>query len=109
MAENASAAVIARIRTLASSPAMVKVTQRVQFDLMGLRLTKDDICTEIVCWIDAGERVKPTTLHSFAGKVGNPAYEMKPIINQSRIYIKVTIETTASGEEMLILSAHRDH
>lgn len=109
MADNASAAEIATIRALASKPEAVKTTKTVVFDLMALRLTKDDICTEIVAWIDGGGRVKPTTLHSVPGKVGNAAYEMKPTINGSLIYIKVTIDKLASGEEMLILSSHRDH
>jgi hypothetical protein len=68
-----------------------------------------DLCTEIVSWIDGGGRVKLTKLHSVPGKVGNPAYEMKPTINGSLIYIKVTIDKKASGEEMLILSSHRDY
>lgn len=109
MANNASAAEVAKIRALASKPDQVKTTKTVVYDLMGLGLTKDDVCAEIVDWVDAGERVKPTTLHSFLGKVGNRAYEMKPIINQSRIYIKVTIDTDVSGDEMLIISTHRDH
>ncbi len=109
MANNASAEEVAKIRALASIPGKVKTTKTVLYDLMGLSLTKNDICTEIVDWIDAGERVKPTTLHSFPGKVGNKAYEMKPVINQSRIYIKVAIDTGSSGDEMLIISSHRDH
>ena len=109
MADNANAAEIATIRALASKPDAVKTTKTVTFDLMSLRLTKDDICSEIISWIDGGGRVKLTTLHSFPGKVGNPAYEMKPTINGSLIYIKVTIDKKASGEEMLIVSSHRDH
>ena len=108
MANNASAAEVAKIRALASKPDQVKTTKGVTYSLMSLNLTTDDICSEIVGLIDAGERVKPVTLHSFPGKIGNQAYEMKTTINQSRIYIKVTIETIASGEEMLILSSHRD-
>jgi hypothetical protein len=109
MADSAAVAKIAAIRALASKPEAVKTTKTVEFDLMALRLTKDDICTEIVSWIDGGGRVKPTTLHSFPGRVGNAAYEMKPTINGSLIYIKVTIDKLASGEEMLIISSHRDH
>ena len=109
MADNATEAEISAIRTLACKPEAVKTTKTVEFDLMALRLTKDDICTEIVCWIDGGGRVKPTTLHSVPGRVGNTAFEMKPTINGSLIYIKVTIDKLASGEEMLILSSHRNH
>lgn len=109
MADKASAAEIVKIRALASKPDAVTTTKRVTFDLLGLRLTKDDICMKIISWIDGGGRVKPTTLHSVPGKVGNPAYEMKPTINGSLIYIKVTIDKKVSGEEMLILSSHRDH
>ena len=109
MADNASVAEIATIRSLASNPEAVKTTKTVIYDLMALKLTKDDLCTEIVSWIDGGGTVKLTKLHSVPGKVGNPAYEMKPTINGSLIYIKVTIDKKASGEEMLILSSHRDH
>jgi len=109
MANNASEEEVARIRALARKPDSVKTTTTVMYSLLSLNLTKDDICSEIVGWIDAGERVKPTTLHSIPGKIGNPAFEMKPLINQSLVYIKVTIETGVGGEEMLILSAHRDH
>lgn len=46
MADDASEAEIATIRSLASNPEAVKTTKTVTFDLMGLRLTKDDICME---------------------------------------------------------------
>lgn len=109
MADRAGDAEIATIRALASIPQSVKATRTVTYDLMGLRLTKDDICREIVAWIDGGGRVKSTRLHSIPGKLGKPAFEMKPAINGSVVYIKVIIEKNVSGAEMLILSAHRDH
>lgn len=110
MADSATEDEIAKIRILASDPSKVKITKTVEYDLMGLGLTKDDACLEIVTWIDAGERVKPTTLHSVEGKVGDRAFEMKPTINSERIYIKVTIEPLPfQRDELLVLSFHRDH
>ena len=110
MADSATDEEIAKIRTLASDPSKVKITKTVEYDLMSLGLTKDDACLEIVAWIEAGERVKPTTLHSVKDMVGNRAFEMKPMINSERIYIKVTIEPRPfQRSELLVLSFHRDH
>lgn len=110
MAESATDDEIAKIKDLASDPSKVMTVKTVEYDLMSLGLTKDDACLEIVDWIDADGRVKPTTLHSFAGKVGERAFEMKPTINSERIYIKVTIEPRPlQRDELLVISFHRDH
>jgi len=99
-----------QIRRLASDPSKVQMTKTVEYDLLANHLTKEDICDEIVAWIDAGERVKPTTLHTFPGLQGQPAFEMKPVIGGTLFYLKVTlIRLSQPDEYMLLVSAHPDH
>lgn len=107
---NADSDTIALLRQLAEAPRAVRPSPQTQSDLMAHALKVKDICQAIVDWIDAGERVKPTVLHSFAGRVGQAAYEMKPRINGVLFYIKVTIDDRGGPEECLaLLSAHPDH
>lgn len=101
---------IREIRRLASDPGKAKVTTTVEYDLLAHHLTKEDICDEIVAWIDAGERVRPTVLHTFPGLQRQPAFEMKPIVGGSLFYLKVTlVQLGQPGEYMLLISAHPDH
>lgn len=98
------------IPDLASHPESVLTTTRVEYAFMGRNLTKADICDEIIALIDAGERVKGTTLHSVPGMLGQRAFEMKPRINDSLYYIKVVLQIPqGSNKTMLILSAHPNH
>lgn len=77
---------------------------------MAHRLTKADICDEIIDWIDRGEPVKEVVLHSFPSLVGQPAYEIKPRMKNTLFYIKVTlVELGQPDEYMLVISAHPDH
>lgn len=109
-AKSADAQTISEIRQLAADLQRVRVTKTVEYDLLAHGLTKADICDAIVKWIDASERVKSTILHSFAGKVGQPAYEMKPRIKGKLFYLKVTlVELGEPNEYMLLISAHPDH
>lgn len=98
----------AEIRRLASDPTRVDVSTTAKYDLMGRGLSKEDICDEIVAWIDKGERVKRVTLR---GKhAGQAAYEMKPRIGDVLFYLKVTLcKLGQPAESMLIVSAHLDH
>lgn len=101
---------VQEIRRLASDPTLVKTTTTVAFDLLAHNLTKSDVCDEIVAWIDRGERVKPTTLHTVPGLIGQRAFEMKPRINDRLFYIKVTFQQSQkTGELLLILSSHPNH
>jgi hypothetical protein len=78
--------------------------------MMAHNLTTADVCDAIIDWIDAGERVKPTVLHSFAGRVGQTAYEMTPRIENKRFYIKAAIDEPDTAEErMAVLSVHMPH
>jgi len=98
------------IRRLACDSKMVRTIKSVEFDLMGYGLTKSDICEEIVAWIDAGESVKATTLHSFPGMLGQRAFELKPRINDRLFYIKMTFQKLQDTDQLLlILSSHPNH
>ena len=99
---------LAAIRRLASDPSRVELTTTAKYDLMGAALTKDDVCGEIVAWIDHGERVKKVALK---GKhAGQAAFEMKPRINDSLFYLKVTLCGLGEPEAyLLVISAHPDH
>ena len=109
MADNSpDASELADIRRLASDPSKVELTTTAKFDLMGTELTKDDLCEEIVAWIDNEERVKKVSLRG--AHAGKAAYEMKPRINKSLFYLKLTLcELGESDEYMLVISAHPDH
>jgi hypothetical protein len=99
---------LADMRRLASDPTKVRVTKTVEYDLLAHHLTKEDICDEIVAWIDGGQHVKKVTLRG--QHAGQPAFEMKPRINGTLFYLKVTLcDLGESDEYMLILSAHPDH
>lgn len=101
---------IAILRRLAEVPESVRRARQVQSDLVARGLQVGDVCQAIVDWIDAEGRVKPVTLHSFGGRVGQAAWEMKPRINGVLFYVKVTIDDRGGPEECLaLLSAHPDH
>jgi len=109
-AKKADAWTLGEIRRLAADQSRVRLTTTVQFDLMAHRLTKADVCDEIIAWIDRGEPVKEVVLHSFPGLVGQSAYEIKPRMRNTLFYIKVTlVELGKPGEYMLVVSAHPDH
>ena len=110
MAATADPIIVREIRRLALIPEEVVMTGTATSDLFARHLTVDEVCAAIVDWIDAGERVKPTTLHSFPGLVGEPAFEMKPRIEGVRYYLKVAlIKQHPPGEYFLLISAHPDH
>ena len=96
------------IRRLAANPSLVRVTRTAQYDLVAHGLTKDDICSEIIAWIDGGQRVKKVALRG--QHAGSPAFEMKPSISHSLFYLKVSLCDVGEPDEyMLLLSAHPDH
>lgn len=109
MADNsADSNELADIRRLACDIRRVELTVTAKYDLMGRGLSKEDVCQEVVAWIDRGDRVKRVTLR---GKhAGQPGYVMKPRINNEFLYIKLTLCALGGpGEYMLIISVHPDH
>lgn len=106
----ADSGTIALLRQLAAVEGFAFISNQAQSDLMAHKLRQGDVADPIVDWIDAGERVKPTVLHSFAGRQGDPAYEMKPKINGVVWYLKVAIDDRGGPTQGLaLLSAHPDH
>ena len=96
------------IRRTASKPAKVQISTTAQYDLMGRGLTIENICDEIIAWIDSGQRVKKVTLKGV--HAGRTAFEMKPLIDRTLFYLKVTLLDLGDPDEcMLLISAHPDH
>ncbi|MBN1588020.1 MAG: hypothetical protein JW888_00730 [Pirellulales bacterium] len=98
----------AEIRRLASDPTEVRVTKSVEYSLLTHHLSKEDVCDEIVAWIDTGNRVKKVVLRG--RHVGQAAFEMKPRINNVLFYFKLTLcELGEPGEYALLISVHPDY
>jgi|ERR1019366_9346242 hypothetical protein len=96
------------LRRIAAEPSGVRVTRTAEYDLLGHGLTKEDICAEIVAWIDGGNRVKKVVLRG--QHVGAPAFEMKPRIDNVMFYLKVAVcDSDDPDAYMLLISAHPDH
>ena len=109
-ASRAEAAMVGAIRVLALAPDNVWVSHQAQSDLMAHGLTVGDVCAAIVGWIDAGFRVKPTTIKNIPARIGQAAYEMKPRLNDMVFYVKVVVEDADTESPRLsLLSAHPDH
>lgn len=101
--------VIEGIVKLASSPEETETTQSVLYDLMGLGLTKFEICDAICDWVNRGEPVQEVVTKYAKGHIGKPAYVMKPNLAGVRLYVKVAIqECNTTNEALLIISAHVD-
>jgi hypothetical protein len=103
----ADAGVVALIRTLASDPGRVEVYRSAKYDFLSGTITKDDVCDAVCAWIDAGEPVLETIIHTIPELQGHPAYELKPQLAGHRYYVKLAMEKR--GEDwLLILSVHLD-
>ena len=101
---------VALIRRLVLDRNKAWISKQARSDMLAHNLTLDDVCDAIIGWIDEGELVKPKVLHSFADRVGQRAWEMKPRIDGVLFYLKVTIdEEGMPGEALGILSCHPDH
>ncbi len=109
-AKKAAIETLKEICRLAADSSRVRITQTAMYDLMARQFTKADVCDEIIQWINRGDVVKETTLHTFPNLVGMPAYELKLRINGALFYIKMTLVDLGSPSEyMLLISAHPDH
>ena len=110
MASDADSTTRSLIRQLAEENRFTCISNQAQSDLMAHKLKTGDVADAMVNWIDAGERVKPTVIHSFPGRQGDPAYEMKPKIDGVIWYVKVSIDNRGESDQGLALfSAHPDH
>lgn len=109
-AASADPVTIALIRRLASDVSRVWFSAQARSDMQAHNLRPADVCDAVVEWIDAGERVKPTVLHSCKDRTCQEAWEMKPRLNRVLFYLKVTMDDRdGPGESLGILSCHPDH
>lgn len=77
--------------------------------MSALRLTVTGICYEIREWIDAGRPLICIITTNDAAHVGEPAYELYPIIEGVNMFVKVGIVRRGGDAELLlIVSAHHD-
>ena len=77
-------------------------------DMAALRLTVAGVCQAICDWIDAGEPLMETMTRYDKRHVGEPAYELYPVVDGTELFIKVTICERGSADELLlVISAHR--
>src|SRR2546422_6881190 len=98
----------AAIRRFAADPSLVRVTKTTEYDLLGRDLTSEDICHEIIAWIDGGQRIKKVILRGL--HTDTTAFEMKPRIDDTLFYLKVALcDLDTPDEFMLLISAHPDH
>lgn len=105
--DTADAETLEAIRRLATEPDRVRVTQRAEYDLLAEGLTKDDICDEIIAWIDAGKDVEAGITNQVETHYGEAHYVLKPSINGKTFYVKVTIlHRDEWREELLLISNH---
>src|SRR5665648_1145735 len=66
------------------------------------------VCQAVCDWIDAGEQITETITRYDAEHVGEPAYELYPVFDDTDMFIKVTIcERGSDQESLLVISAHR--
>ncbi len=102
--------IIKDIRELASNPENVRVTNKAEYDLMADYLTKPGVC-EIICnWIDGGGEVEEKITSEPRKHAGKPVYIMKPKLDRTTYYIRVTISKVKEGiGNLLIISAHPSH
>lgn len=102
-----SADEVAAIRRLASNPAKVSMTASAKYDCMSAGLTACDICDRVLEHIDGRRRIKRVVMRG--RHKGQPGFELKPVIDGTRFYIKVlTCDPGTMRERMLIVSAHPD-
>jgi hypothetical protein len=98
---------VAAIGRLASNPAKVSMTASAKYDSMSAGLTARDICDRIVEHIDGRRRVKRVVMRG--RHLGQPGFELKPVIDGTRFYIKVLLcDLGTIREQMLIVSVHPD-
>ena len=100
--------VIKAVRRLAAEPGQVRATTRSMRDLAELRITVAGICQLICDWIDGGQELMETITRYDAEHIGEPAYELYPVVEDFALFIKVTIiEHGGDHELLLLISTHR--
>ena len=101
--------VIRTIRRLAAIPDLVRTTNRCLQDMASLRINRAGVCQAICDWIDAGETVTATITTEDPKHIAEPAYEVYPVIEGVKMFVKVSVVSRGSQTELLlIISAHEN-
>lgn len=95
---------------LASDPASVRADEHATSNMQSWGLTSDDVREAVHQAIENGDRVKETVVKTHPkGMVGEPAYELTPMIDNRRFYLRVAIFEPIEGQEaLLVISVHPD-
>jgi hypothetical protein len=100
--------IVKSLRRLAGESDKVHATTRSMRDLAALRITIAGVCQAVCDWIDAGDQIMETITGYDEEHVGEPAYELYPVIDGTDMFIKATIcERGSDRELLLVISAHR--
>lgn len=101
--------VIRTIRQLAALPDLVRTTKRCLQDMASLRINRAGVCQAICDWIDAGQPVIATITTEDPKHIAEPAYEVYPVIEGVKMFVKVSVVRRGSRTELLlIISAHEN-
>lgn len=107
MAE-ADTATRALILKLASDPASVRVDKHARGEMLSWKLRVGEVCEAICGCLAADERLKATIIKTHPKEmVGQPAYELRPMIANQRFYVRMAIYQS-DKETLLIISVHPD-
>jgi len=96
--------VLERISTLAKKR-LVKWTEKAAIDVLNEDLTPDDILDAIVSHIEEGEEVNKSITRN-PPHTGEVIFEMLPVIEEKRYYVKVQLWGGKGGERLIVISAH---
>ena len=95
---------------LASDPASVLADEHATGNMQSWGLTLDDVREAVHQAAESGNRVKETVVKKHPkGMVGEPAYEVTPMIDDKRFYVRMAVFEPIQGQEaLLVISVHLD-
>ena len=87
----------------------MRTTSRCLKDMTSLRINKAGVCQALCDWVDAGQPVTATITTEDTEHIAEPAYEMYPVIEGVKMFVKVSVVSRGSQPELLlIISAHEN-
>ena len=99
-----------KVRQLAADPDCARVDEHARGNMLSWALRVEGVCEAICEALDAGERLKMTTVKKhpeFLG--GQPAYEIKPTIDERRFYVRMAVYQPVENQDaLLLISVHLD-
>lgn len=96
--------ILKKISTLAKKR-LVTWTEKAANDVLNEDLTPDDILDAIVSHVEDGEEVNKSITRN-PPHTGKVIFEMLPIIEEKRYYVKVQLWGAKGGERLIVISAH---